>query len=178
MKKYIPNIVSTSLTRDMETQLEQIESGNATSVQVVEDARNQIKETIQSFRLNDSKIGQEIASALEVNRTTITSRKPTVIPTLGTCPVCKSGNLIIKKAIKSKKRFAGCTNYSSSKCLATSPLPQKGIIKNTEKKCEKCNWPIILGSGHNEGKRYQWEFCINSQCPLKISNNSNKKNAR
>ena len=178
MKKHIPNIVSTSLTRDMETQLEQIESGNATSVQVVEDARNQIKEAIQSFRLNDSKIGQEIASALEVNRTTITSRKPTVIPTLGTCPVCKSGNLIIKKAIKSKKRFAGCTNYSSSKCLATSPLPQKGTIKNTEKKCEKCNWPIISGSGHNEGKRYQWEFCINSQCPLKISSNSNKKNAR
>ena len=31
MKKYIPNIVSTSLTRDMETQLEQIESGNTTS---------------------------------------------------------------------------------------------------------------------------------------------------
>ncbi len=39
MKKYIPNIVSTSLTRDMETQLEQIESGNTTSVQVVDKAR-------------------------------------------------------------------------------------------------------------------------------------------
>jgi DNA topoisomerase I len=178
MKKYIPNIVSTTLTRDMETQLEQIESGNITSVQVVDNARNQVKVAIQSFNLNNSKIGQEISSALEVNRKTITSRNPTAIATLGTCPVCKSGNLIIKKAIKSKKRFAGCTNYSSSKCLATSPLPQKGTIKSTEKKCEKCNWPIISGSGHNEGKRYQWEFCINSQCPLKISSNSNKKNAR
>ena len=66
MKKYIPNIVSTSLTRDMETQLEQIESGNTTAVQVVDKARNNIKEAIQSFNLNESKIGQEISSALEV----------------------------------------------------------------------------------------------------------------
>ena len=61
MKKYIPNIVSTSLTRDMETQLEQIESGNTTAVQVVNRARNNIKEAIQSFNLNESKIGQEIS---------------------------------------------------------------------------------------------------------------------
>ena len=49
MKKYIPNIVSTSLTRDMETQLEQIESGNTTSVQVVDKARNQIKDSNTIF---------------------------------------------------------------------------------------------------------------------------------
>jgi DNA topoisomerase I len=175
MKKYIPNIVSTSLTRDMETQLELIESGNTTSVQVVEKARNQIKDAIQSFNFNESKIGQEISLAFELNRTTSPSRKPTALDTLGTCPVCKSGNLLIKKAIKSKKRFAGCTNYSSTKCLATSPLPQKGTIKSTGKKCVKCSWPIVAGSGYNQGKRYQWEFCINSQCPLKISSNSNKK---
>ncbi len=177
MKKYIPNIVSTSLTRDMETQLEQIESGNTTSVQVVENARNQIKDAIQSFNINESKIGQEISSALEANRTSNPSRNHAALSTLGSCPLCKSGNLVIKKAIKSKKRFAGCTNYSSAKCVATSPLPQKGTIKSTGKKCEKCNWPIISASGHNQGKRYQWEFCINSQCPLKNSSNSNKKNA-
>ena len=176
MKKYIPNIVSTSLTRDMETQLEQIESGNTTYLKVVDKARNQIKEAVKSFNLNESKIGQEISSALEINRTTSPMRKPTSIATLGTCPVCKSGNLIVKKAVKSKKRFTGCTNYSSAKCLATSPLPQKGAIKSTGKKCEKCNWPIISASGYNQGKRYQWEFCINSQCPLKISSNGNKKN--
>lgn len=175
MKKYIPNIVSTNLTRDMETQLEQIESGNTTSVQVVEKARNQIKEAIESFNLNESKIGQEISSALEVNKTTNLWRKPTSISSLGPCPVCKSGNLIVKKAVKSKKRFAGCTNYTSAKCLTTSPLPQKGTIKNVGKKCEKCNWPIISAHGINQGKRYQWEFCINSSCPLKISNNGNKK---
>jgi DNA topoisomerase I len=175
MKKYIPNIVSTSLTRDMETQLEQIESGNTTSVQVVDKARNQIKQAIQSFNLNESKIGQEISLALEVNRTINELRKPTSISSLGPCPVCKNGNLIVKKAIKSKKRFAGCTNYSSSKCLATSPLPQKGTIKSTRKKCEKCNWPVISATGINQGKRYQWEFCINSSCPLKISENGNKK---
>ncbi len=136
MEKYIPNIVSTSLTRDMETQLEQIESGNTTSIQVVEKARNQIKEAMQSFNINETKIGQEISLALEANKTTNPSRKSIALVALGTCPVCKSGNLIVKKAIKSKKRFAGCTSYSSAKCLATSPLPQKGSIKITCKKCE------------------------------------------
>ena len=173
MNKYIPNIVSTSLTREMEIQLEQIESGNTTSVQVVDNARDQIKKAIQSFNLNESKIGQEISSALEVNKTTGSWRKPIAVITLGTCPVCKNGNLVIKKAIKSKKRFAGCTNYASVKCLATSPLPQKGMIKGTGKKCEKCNWPVISAFGNNQGKRYQWEFCINSQCPLKVSSTSN-----
>ncbi len=172
MKQYIPNIVSTNLTREMETQLEQIESGNTTSVQVVDKARNQIKQAIQSFNLNETKIGQEISSALEVNKTASLWRKPITIVTLGTCPICKSGNLVVKKAIKSKKRFAGCTNYASVKCLATSPLPQKGIIKSNGKKCEKCSWPVISASGNNQGKRYQWEFCINSKCPLKISSNS------
>ncbi|ALI37411.1 DNA topoisomerase 1 [Candidatus Nitrosocosmicus oleophilus] len=176
MKKYIPNIVSTSLTQDMETQLEQIESGNSTSIQVVEKARTQIKEAIQSFNINETKIGQEISLALEANRTTNPSRKPIALVALGTCPVCKNGNLIVKKAIKSKKRFAGCTSYASTKCLATSPLPQKGTIKSTGKRCEKCNWPIIIASGNNQGKKYQWEFCINSQCPLKIYSNSDKKN--
>ena len=173
MNKYIPNIVSTSLTREMEIQLEQIESGNTTSVQVVDNARDQIKKAIQSFNLNESKIGQEISSALEVNKTTGSWRKPIAVITLGTCPVCKNGNLVVKKAIKSKKRFAGCTNYASVKCLATSPLPQKGMIKGTGKKCEKCNWPVISAFGNNQGKRYQWEFCINSQCPLKVSSTSN-----
>ncbi|TVP40354.1 DNA topoisomerase I [Candidatus Nitrosocosmicus arcticus] len=172
MKKYIPNIVSTSLTRDMEAQLEQVESGNTTSVQVVDKARNQIKEAIQSFNLNESKIGQEISLALEANRTTSPRPTSTAVVTLGTCPVCKSGKLTVKKAIKSKKRFAGCTNYSSAKCLATSSLPQKGIIKSTGKKCEKCSWPIISASGNNQGRRYQWEFCINSQCPLKLSSSN------
>ena len=60
--------------------------------------------------------------------------------------------------------------------MATSPLPQKGTIKSTGKKCEKCSWPIIVAGSYNQGKRYQWEFCINSQCPLKISGDSHKKN--
>jgi DNA topoisomerase I len=102
-------------------------------------------------------------------------RKSFTVVTLGACPVCKSGNLMVKKAIKSKKRFAGCTSYASVKCMATSPLPQKGIIKSTGRKCDKCSWPIITASGHNQGKKYQWEFCINAQCPLKISSNSNRQ---
>ena len=105
MKKYIPNIVSTSLTRDMETQLEQIESGNTTSVRVVDKARSQIKEAIQSFNLNESKIGQEISSAFEANRTTSPSRKPAASSYIRQVPCLQEWEFNDQKGDKIQKKI-------------------------------------------------------------------------
>jgi len=55
----------------------------------------------------------------------------------------------------------------SQKCTATASLPLKGMIRGTEKVCDRCKWPIILATGINEGKKYQWRLCLNSECPLK-----------
>ena len=85
---------------------------------------------------------------------------------LGVCPVCNRGNLVIKKSNKKKKRFAGCSLYSSDKCTATSPLPQKGRIKNTGKICTECTWPIIKCT-YSLPTKHQWQFCINTQCHQK-----------
>ena len=60
----------------METQLEQIESGNITAYQWSTKHEVNIKEAIRSFSLNESKIGQEISSAFEANRTTSPCQNP------------------------------------------------------------------------------------------------------
>lgn len=175
MQKYVPSIVSTSLTRTMEERLGQIESGQNSSEIVINQARDQVKLAIESFTKNQDKIAIELSQSLEIDRAnTSVLKKNIATKPLGKCPICKKGDLVIKKALKTKKRFAGCTNYSIGKCTATAPLPLKGMIKATGSSCKECNWPIISANGVNQGKRYQWQFCMNPQCPLKKSIKKNK----
>ena len=127
-----------------------------------------VKKGIESFLNNQTDIGKEISASLKNDSQSLgVESKKIRITVLGRCPVCLNGNLIIKRSPKTKKRFAGCSNYSSQKCTATTTLPQKGMIRGTEKVCDRCRWPIILATGINEGKKYQWSLCLNRECPLK-----------
>lgn len=174
MRKHVPSIVSTDLTRSMEEQLEEIEMGKSTSNQVIDYARNKLVEAITLFNQNQKEIGQEISNAFTSVSKNYPGLKPATSTILGVCPVCIKGNLLIKKAIKTKKRFVGCSHYSTDKCLATAPLPQKGTIKGIAKKCTSCKWPIVSATGSNQGKKYKWQFCINAQCPSKTDTNKIK----
>ncbi|MER5174351.1 MAG: DNA topoisomerase I [Candidatus Nitrosocosmicus sp.] len=167
MRKYIPNIVSTDLTRSMEEQLEEIELGKAKSEFVIDYAKAKLKDAIVSFKENQKEIGIKITNAVVT-----TKNKQQVV--LGSCPVCNKGDLIVKRSNRTKKRFVGCSSYSSDKCTATAPLPQKGTIKNTNKSCSECQWPLIRSTYYRQEKS-QWSFCINIQSPSKSNNNNNFK---
>ncbi|HEY6534671.1 MAG TPA: DNA topoisomerase I [Candidatus Nitrosocosmicus sp.] len=165
LRKYVPRIVSIEMTRSMEENLEQIETGSTTSTAVVNDAKEELKKAIAFFEQNEKEIGIQLGKVLVTgDREKNPHSKITI---LGSCPVCRKGSLIIKKATKTKKRFAGCSLYSTDKCNVTAPLPQNGTLKSINKLCETCKWPIISGTGYNQKKRYQWQFCINTQCPSK-----------
>ncbi|MBA3750736.1 MAG: hypothetical protein H0X03_07605, partial [Nitrosopumilus sp.] len=97
LRKYIPTIVSTELTRSMEEQFEEIELGKSSSEVVIEYANNILKETIILFKENQKEIGLQITNAVVT-----TSDKQEVI--LGVCPICHKGNLIIKRSNKTKKK--------------------------------------------------------------------------
>ncbi|MER5175659.1 MAG: DNA topoisomerase I [Candidatus Nitrosocosmicus sp.] len=165
LRKYVPNIVSIEMTRSMEENLEQIETGSSTSTTVVNDAKEELKKSIIFFEQNEKEIGIQLGKALVTGGEE--KNHPSKITILGSCPVCRKGSLIIKKAIKTKKRFAGCSLFSTNKCNVTAPLPQNGTIKGINKLCGTCKWPIVSGTGYNQRKRYQWQFCINAQCPSK-----------
>ena len=159
MLKYLPNIVSTDLTRSMEELLEGIEIGADRSDFVIKYSIAKLKEAIIPFKEKEIEIGNRITDAVNVTRD-----KQQMI--LGTCPVCGKGSLKIITSRKTKKRFVGCSNYSSGECKATAPLPQKGSIRTTGEICSSCRWPVLENVYFREAK-YRWKFCINIQCPTK-----------
>jgi DNA topoisomerase-1 len=167
LRKYAPHVVSTDLTRSMEEQLEEIELGKAKSEFVVDFAKNKLNEAIVFFKQNQKDIGVQISNAVIT-----TGNSQQVI--LGTCPICSKGNLIIKRSNKTKKRFVGCSEYSSIRCIATAPLPQKGTIKSTGKTCTECGWPLIKCIYSNPAK-HLWRFCINMQCTSKDNHANNSQ---
>ena len=85
---------------------------------------------------------------------------------LGQCPVCRKGKIQIIRSKKTKKRFISCSDYFSGGCTASAPIPQQGSIKNTNKICKECNWPIL--NVFYPTKRFSKNFCTNSSCPTKV----------
>src|SRR5690606_26294136 len=104
MRAFVPAIVSTELTRSMEEQLELVEQGSANSTLVIEQAVDRLIESLASFMEKETDIGGRIGDAADADSTKAA--------TLGSCPVCKKGQLRMIKSYKTKKRFVGCSNYS------------------------------------------------------------------
>ena len=63
---------------------------------------------------------------------------------------------------RTKKRFVGCDNYP--KCSNSYPLPGYGMLKKTDKVCEKCGTPIIYV--FRKGKR-PFKMCLDTNCKTK-----------
>lgn len=166
MRRYVPNIVSTELTRSMEEQLECVESAKAKSSFVIDYAKDRLRESIVRFKENEIEIGRELTEAVIVFSQN-QHQQQELQTVLGTCPVCNKGVLKIIRSKATRKRFVGCSNYSSGVCKATAPLPQKGSIKTTHRTCALCRWPVLRIIYPT--KRH-WEFCINLQCPSKKKN--------
>jgi DNA topoisomerase-1 len=154
MKKYSPDIVSTSLTREMEAALERVENGELREHELKERAIDLLLEQIMLVKSNEENIGREISTSVVQ-----TAMAQSI---LGKCPVCHTGNLRMIRSAKTKKRFVGCTNYQSG-CRASAPLPQRGTIKPAKSPCRVCGWPVVyVRSG-----RYPWRLCVNVNCGSK-----------
>ena len=155
MAKYAPSIISTELTREVEDKLQAVERGSGDGAALLRDMVRTIAGQLAELSANEGAVGRKIDSALIA-----TAAKSFV---LGRCPVCTTGDLRIVRSKTTKKRFVGCSNYSSG-CRASAPLPQKGNIKTTSKPCERCSWPIVLVV---RGRR-PWKLCVNPGCPGKV----------
>jgi ssDNA-binding Zn-finger/Zn-ribbon topoisomerase 1 len=93
--------------------------------------------------------------------------------TIGVCPKCVGGKLIIIYSSKTGKRFIGCSNYSGG-CRFTLPLPQRGKIAPSQGVCRVCGYPIVEVRGL--GRRV-WRLCVNVECESK-SKSKSKSNGR
>ncbi len=121
---------------------------------IVEKAKETITKIAKDFEKNETKIGKEL---LQANLDLREQQK--IENTIGKCPACKEGSLLIRYGKTYKRFFVGCSAYPE--CKTTYSLPP-GTIKTTGKLCEKCNFPMLMSL--KKGKR-PWIFCFNKECP-------------
>ena len=152
LEKHVPKIVDEELTRHFEEEMEEIMDNKKKSMEVLDEARKKITEIMSDFKKHQKEIGKELLNANIETRNELT--------TLGKCPVCRQGDLQIRKGKFGS--FAACNRYP--KCKTTFSLPSNALIKPAGKMCETCGFPKVLAV--KRGKR-PTEFCLNPKCPTK-----------
>jgi len=155
LRKYCPTVVSSKMTRMLEQKMDQIYHGQVTKEAVVEEAVEILKPVTLELKEKEAVIGASLSQAIQKLR--LDER------TIGKCPKCQSGKLVILRSKKTGKRFVGCTNYFEHKCDDAYPLPQKGVIK-TSGVCKICGCPTIRVF---TGIKKPWCLCLNLNCPSK-----------
>ncbi len=158
LEKYSPIIIDEELTREFEKDIEEIEKSKKDfkdkEDKILKKAEKTIKEISKDFDENEEKIGKELTDANEKLREQQKEENK-----LNKCPVCKKGNLTIMYSRKTRRYFVACDAYP--KCRNTYTLPPNGLIKKTDKVCEKCGFPMLMRI--SKGKR-PWIFCFNPDC--------------
>lgn len=160
LEKHAPTIVDEKLTADFELDMEKIREGKEKPETVLEKARSFLTKLLIDFKKKEKVIGREIIQSV---RETQEERNY-----IGACPSCREGKLNIRFGKFGK--FIACDKYPE--CTTTFKLPAAGMIKNTEKKCEACSYPMIMVIRKN---RKPQEICINQNCKSKITAEEKKE---
>ncbi len=149
LKRFAPEIISPEMTRNLELKMNAIQEKKIDMQLVMNEAVENLKQILNKFKEKEKDIGTSLSEGLKLYYETQR--------VLGTCPVCKTGKLVIIYSKKTKKRFVGCTNYFEGTCNVSRPLPQKGTIYPTKEICSKCGFPVVKISS---GKRLR-KMCVN-----------------
>ena len=166
MHRHCQMIVSTNLTRSTEEGIADVSIGRSSPEELVSKTMREVIFAIEEIRSRETEIGKSLVSSISSEG----SEKKASLPfqrdvSIGSCPKCGTGELQIIRSPKTHKRFIGCTNYSKG-CKNSSPLPQRGSIRQTAKVCPECKWPILTVSFRRAFGR-PWTMCSNIACPNK-----------
>jgi DNA topoisomerase I len=156
LSKYCPTVVSPELTRKLESEMNEIQQGNQTKQSVLQNATDTLKLVTSELKEKEAAIGAQLSQSLLKAR--LNER------TVGVCPKCHNGKLVILRSKKTCKRFVGCTNYFEGKCNTSFPLPQTGTVKPLSSACKSCGSPIVVVYLR---RRQPWKLCLNPNCPSK-----------
>jgi DNA topoisomerase-1 len=161
LNKYTPEILDEELTKSFEEDMEKIRLNKNHEDDILDKAKKLLTKVLNKFRKQEKVIGKEL-----INANVLAGKKET----LGKCPVCKEGNLILMFSKKNKQRFIACDKYPE--CKATFSIPQIGKIIKIDKVCEKCGYPMIK-IFVPKMKGYK-ELCINPDCETNKSKDEGK----
>jgi DNA topoisomerase-1 len=151
-----PTVVSTKLTKELEERMNRIRLREERRENVLAQTVQVLKPALDELKRKEKLVGEKLSRAIRKAR--LEER------TIGPCPNCKTGKLVILRSRKTSKRFIGCTNYFEGLCKASSPLPQYGSVRPLKRNCICCSWPMVQIRA--KGMR-TWNLCTNPECPLK-----------
>ncbi len=128
LRNYCPDILSTSLTRQLENEMDEIEQEKRNREDVLLSVRRTLGPILDDFKKKEKEIGEFLAESVI---TTLREKR-----LIGKCTKC-DGELRIIRSKTTKKRFIGCSNYPD--CTNSFPVAQKGkITPIRDKFCKYC----------------------------------------
>ncbi|MDP2666987.1 MAG: DNA topoisomerase I [Candidatus Diapherotrites archaeon] len=148
LERHCEIVTQPKMTADLEKEMDQVADGQKKKELVVDDSRKMLKDVLAQLLQHKMDIAVELKKAF-IHQ-----------DVLAICPR-DQGNLVIRRAGATGKRFLGCSNYPN--CTQTYPLPQKGNLSSLKKECTHCHAPMILLTG----SRFKLEICLNMDCPSK-----------
>lgn len=163
LEKYVPKIIDESLTRHFEEEMEKIRVGKRKKEEVLEEAENEITNLIGDFKKHEKEVGESLKKAYWEAKD--------MMSTLGSCPSCKEGVLMIRKGKFGS--FAACNKYP--KCKTTFSLPDNAMIKPSKNVCKTCGMPMVLAV---KKRKKPMEFCLNPNCKSKYVEGKAGKEAK
>jgi DNA topoisomerase I len=152
MKKFVSEIVSTKLTNFLESSIKSIEEGELNMNDVRKYLEKSLESPLNKIKTSEWAIGDEIKKVLTNSEDGMT---------IGKCPKCQHGEMILMKSRKSNKRFIACSQYRVTGCNAIASVPQIGFIKKSNTICT-CGWPILRIMF---ARKKLWRICVNRVCP-------------
>jgi len=169
LKDYSPIIVDEKLTRNFEKEMDSIITAKKDLTQkeekIINEAKKSITKIITDFKKSEAKIGEKLIDVIKEQREQ--TYKENIIRK---CPKCNKGDLRILFNRMWKRSFVACSGYPE--CKTTYSLPPNGLIKKTDKVCEKCGWPMLIRL--SKGRR-PWIFCFNPECETRKQPPAEKK---
>ncbi|HEU5446242.1 MAG TPA: DNA topoisomerase I [Nitrososphaeraceae archaeon] len=152
MKKFIPEIVSIKLSTFLESSIKRIEDGDLEMIDIHKYLEKSLEIPLNKIKINELAIGDEIKNGLNDSENATS---------IGKCPKCHVGEMILVKSRKSDKRFIACSEYRLTGCNTIASVPQVGNIKRSNSICS-CGWPILRIIFNRKKIR---TICVNRVCP-------------
>ena len=157
IEEYCQPIASVEFTRRLESKMNLIEIGKMSQEEVIIEAVKELSVILKEVKKKENEIGHELS---EILRQVQQEAKK-----IGSCPICKTGELTILRSKRTGKRFVGCTNFKEGICKASYPLPQSPyIVVPIRRSCIACSWPMLKV---RSPRKRAWNLCLNPECPKK-----------
>lgn len=152
LSEEMPIIVDEELTRHFEHEMKKIREQKSTPDKVLEKAEKELLKVLEDVKKHEKELGIKLAGA---------NHEATVkLNTVGKCPNCEKGTLMIRRARKTGQKFVGCDGYPECKTIFN--IPHTPIVQGGDGlKCPECNFPMIL-AGKSDGNLRK--VCINPEC--------------